>query len=84
MKRALVQFDEDTYRKLRQRAFRQERSISAVVREMVTKGLQGDAVRERPTRVSQFSSVRAGRSKQGRLSPVSEKHDQALAAAFEK
>ena len=84
MKRALVQFDEDTYRKLRQRAFRQERSISAVVREMVTQGLEGNTLRERPTRISQFSSVRAGRSKQGRLSPVSENHDKALAPASEK
>ncbi len=84
MKRALIQFDEDTYRRLRQRAFRQERSISAVVRDMVGKGLEVDAVRERLTRVSQFSSVAAGRSKQGRLSPVSQKHDEALAAAFEK
>jgi plasmid stability protein len=84
MRRTLVQFDEDTYRKLRQRAYRQERSISAIVREMVTKGLAGAAGRHRPTRVSQFSSVRAGRSKQGRLSPVSEKHDEALAAGGEK
>lgn len=84
MKRTLVQLDEETYRKLRQQAYRQERSISSLVREMVAKGLEGDAARERPTRVSQFSSVRAGRSKQGRLSPVSEKHDKALAAAFEK
>jgi plasmid stability protein len=84
MKRTLVQFDEETYRKLRQQAFRQERSVSSLVREMVAKGLEGDAGRKRPTRVNQFSSVRAGRSKQGRLSPVSEKHDQALAAAFEK
>lgn len=84
MKRALVQLDEETYRKLRQRAFRQERSISSVVREMVAKGLAGDAGRERPTHISQFSSVRAGRSKQGTLAPVSEKHDEALATAFEK
>lgn len=84
MKRTLVQFDEETYRQLRQQAFRQERSISSVVRDMVTKGLEGEAVRKRPLRVSQFSSVRAGRSKQGRLSPVSERHDEALAAAFEK
>ncbi len=84
MKRTLIQFDEETYRTLRQQAFRQERSISSLVRELVARGLHGGAVRERPTRVSQFSSVRAGRSKQGRLSPVSEKHDQALAAAFEK
>jgi hypothetical protein len=82
MRRALVQFDEDTYRKLGQRAFRQERSISSLVRELVGRGLDGGKAPERPTSVSQFSSVRAGRSKQGRLSPVSEQHDEALAAAF--
>lgn len=84
MKRTLVQFDEETYRQLRQRAFRQERSISALVRELVSKGLEGDAGRDRPTRVGQFSSVRAGRSPQGRLSPVSEKHDEALTTAAQK
>jgi plasmid stability protein len=84
MKRTLVQFDEETYQKLRQRAFRQERSISSLVREIVGKTLEGNAGRERPRRVSQFLSVRAGRSKQGRLSPLSEKHDEALAVAFEK
>jgi plasmid stability protein len=84
MKRALIQFDEETYRQLRQRAFRQERSISAVVREMVAGGLDNDSGREKPTRVNQFSSVRAGRSKPGRLSPVSERHDEALVRSFEK
>ncbi|MBI2218168.1 MAG: ribbon-helix-helix protein, CopG family [Candidatus Rokubacteria bacterium] len=84
MKRTLVQLDDETYRKLRQQAFQQERSVSSLVRELVAQGLEGGAVRRRPTRVSQFSSVRAGRSRQGRVSPVSEKHDQALAAAFEK
>lgn len=84
MRRVLVQLDEETHRKLRLRAFRQERSLSSVVREMVVKSLEGDTARERPTRINQFASVRAGRSKQGRLSPISEKHDEALAAAFEK
>ena len=51
---------------------------------MVSKSLAEDASPERRTHVSQFASVRAGRSKQGRLSPVSEKHDDALAAAIEK
>jgi len=83
MRRALVQFDEETYHKLRQQAFRQERSISSLVRELIATGLDAGAMRKRPARVSQFSSVRAGRSKQGRLSPVSEKHDEALAAAIE-
>lgn len=58
--------------------------MSSLVRELVAKGLEGDAARERPRRVAQFASVRAGRSKQGRLSAVSEKHDEALAATFEK
>ena len=84
MKRTLVQFDEETYQKLRQQAFRQERSISSLVREIVGKTLEGNTMRERPRRISQFLSVRAGRSKQGRLSPLSERHDEALAAAFEK
>ena len=84
MRRTLVQLDEETYRKLRQQAFRQARSISSVVREMVVTGLEGHAGRKKPTQITQFSSVRAGRSKQGRQSPVSEKHDEALAAAFEK
>ena len=84
MRRTLIQFDEETYQKLRQRAFRQERSISSLVRDIVGKSLEGDAGRGRPRRVTQFLSVRAGRSKQGRLSPLSERHDEALAAAFEK
>jgi plasmid stability protein len=84
MKRALIQFDEDTYRQLRQQAFGQERSVSALVREFVAQGLTGRARGTRPARVAAFHSVRAGRSKPGRLSPVSEHHDEALAEAFEK
>jgi len=84
MKRTLVQFDEETYRRLRQRAFREERSISALVREMVAEGLEGSTSRRRPRRVRELLSVAAGRSKQDRGSPVSEKHDEALAAAMEK
>lgn len=83
MKRVLIQLDEDSHRKLRQRAFRQERSVSSVIREIVSNSLAEEASRERRTHVRQFASVRAGRSKQGRLSPVSEKHDDALAAAIE-
>ncbi|MGH9173337.1 MAG: hypothetical protein ACRD1H_03210 [Vicinamibacterales bacterium] len=81
MRRTLVQLDEDTYRKLRERAFSQERSLSAVVREMVARGLSGEPARNRRTRVRRFSSVGAGRSTQGRLAPVSERHDEALAVA---
>ena len=79
-----MQFDEGTYRQLRQKAFQQERSISSLVREMVVQALEGGAKPQKPTRVSQFLSVGAGRSKASRLSPVSEKHDEALVTAFDK
>ena len=39
MKRTLVQFDESTYRRLRDRAYRQHRSMAALVRELVATGL---------------------------------------------
>jgi hypothetical protein len=84
MKRTLVQFDQGTYQKLRQKAFQQERSISSLVREMVAQALEGGVKRSQPTHLRQILSVRAGRSKQGRLSPISERHDEALATAFEK
>lgn len=82
MRRTLIQFDEQTYRKLRQQAFQQERSISALVREMVVKTLTGNIKQEKPKRAEKFLSVGAGRSRQGRLSPVSERHDEALVAVF--
>jgi plasmid stability protein len=84
MKRTLVQFDEETYRQLRHRAFSQERSVSALVREFVAQGLAGQAQRTRPILAAKFHSVRAGRSKQGRPSAVSEDHDEALAEAIDK
>jgi len=79
MRRTLIQFDEGTYRKLRQRAFEQERSISALVREMVVKTLAGNTNQEGPKRARKLLSVGSGRSKQEPLSPVSEQHDEALA-----
>jgi len=84
MRRTLIQLDEATYGKLRQKAFQQERSISSVVREMVEAGLEGEVRRAKPKRVSQFLSVASGRSKRERHSPVSDRHDEALPAAFDK
>ena len=78
MKRTLIQFDEETYNKLRHRAYEERRSISSVARELISKGLQPPK-KNKLTRVEQFRSVGAWRSKQGRLAPVSERHDEALA-----
>jgi hypothetical protein len=82
MKRILVQLDEETARTLRERAFRQNRSIASLVREFVATGLGaggGGRQRRRP-----FLSVAVGRSTRSRTSVVSEKHDAALSAAFKK
>lgn len=84
MRRILIQLDEATYGKLRQRAFRQERSISSVVREMLEAGLERGVRWAKSKDLSQFVSVAAGRSKPWRCSPVSERHDEALAAVFDK
>jgi hypothetical protein len=83
MKRTLVQFDEDTYQQLRRYAFEGKQSISSVVREFVARGLKHGAGR-RFTRVEQFASIKAGKSNQGSLAPVSERHDEALADALYK
>ncbi len=80
MKRTLIQFDEDTYLKLRQRAYEQSRSMSSVVRELVAKGLVSR--NRKKFTISDFKSVGAGQSKQGRLAPVSIRHDEALAEIY--
>jgi hypothetical protein len=81
MKRTLIQFDEDTYHKLRTRAFERRQSIAAVVREMVGKGLDtGNA--KKYTRIGDFSSIGAGSSAQGRLAPASVRHDEAWAESL--
>ena len=84
MKRALIQFDEDTYEELKRRAFEQGRSVSALTRDLVAKGLKAGKTRKRITRVDQLSFIGAARSKQGNLSPVSERHDEALAETRRK
>ncbi|MBI3998749.1 MAG: ribbon-helix-helix protein, CopG family [Armatimonadetes bacterium] len=81
MKRTQVQLDEHLYEALRRRAFEQGRSISALVRESLAQYLGTGKRRPRLSR-DDFTFIGAGRSRQGRLSPVSERHDEALAAAF--
>lgn len=83
MKRAQIQLDEELFEILRRRAFQKKCSISAVIREILKKDI--DSTRpSSPTSIRQFHFVAAGKSKQGDLEPVSERHDDALAAAFKK
>ena len=81
MKRTSVQFDEDMYEKLRQRASEQKKSLASVVRELVAKGLN-EGKRKKYRTLEDFSFVGSGFSKRGRLAPISERHDAALAEIY--
>jgi len=83
MKRAQVQIDEEVYELLRHRAFKEKKSIAGIIREIVKKDIsQSD--RHRSSSVKNFKFIGVGRSKQGSLKPVSERHDEALEEAFQK
>lgn len=83
MRRTQIQFDEETYAAVRKRAYEEKRSISSVVRDVVAETLGVKRSTKRPG-LEQFAFVGAGRSRQGKLSPVSERHDEALADALWK
>jgi hypothetical protein len=80
MKRTQVQLDEETYQKLREEAQVQRTSMAALIREAVRAHL-GLSLSPKPKkrRLEDFTFVGSGRSEQGDLEPVSERHDEALA-----
>ncbi len=83
MKRAQIQIDEEVYELLRNRAFKEKKSIAGVIREIVKKEIsQSD--RDRPSSIEHFAFIGVSRSKQGPLKPVSERHDEALEEALKK
>ncbi len=78
MKRAQIQLDEPTYQALRRRAYDQKKSMASVARALLS-----DALGVGPPKklsMKDFPFVGCGTSDQGSLSPVSERHDEALAA----
>jgi hypothetical protein len=83
MKRALIQLEEDMYDELRRRAFQEKKSISGLIRVMIKKQIELPN-RSRRLSIKDFRFVGAGRSRQGTLKPVSERHDEALGEAFQK
>ena len=83
MKRTQIQLDEGVYELLRHRAFKEKKSIAGVIREIV-KGDISQSGHHPSSSVKDFAFIGAGRSKQGRLRPVSERHDEALEEAFRK
>ena len=80
MKRTQIQLDEATYQALRRRAYEQGVSMSSVLREALGEYL--GTRQERKRRPRDFHFIAVGRSRQGRLKPVSERHDEALAEDF--
>ena len=79
MKRTQIQLDEKTYDAVRHKAFTLRRSMSAVVRETLASAL--NVGRAPATAIDDLTFVGAGRSRQPRGRPVSERHDVALAEA---
>ena len=83
MKRAQIQIDDEVYELLRNRAFKEKKSIAGVIREILKKDIfQSD--RHRPSSIKDFTFIGTGSSKQGPLKPVSERHDEALEEVFNK
>jgi plasmid stability protein len=78
--RGQVQLDDETYAAVQRKAYAEHRSISAVVRDALgeTLGFKG---KKRLT-LRSFPFIGSGSSRQGKLSPVSERHDEALAEAL--
>ena len=83
MKRTQIQLDERTYERLRRRARERGCSASSLVRDLLAYSL-GTRKPRWPTFIKDFTFIGAGRSHQGRLSPVSERHDEALAVRIHK
>ena len=83
MRRIQIQLDEPTYAALRRRAFEEKRSLSAIIWRLLADAMEGERPRGRRS-LKELASVGAGHSRQGRLSPVSERHDEALADALER
>jgi hypothetical protein len=78
MKRTQIQLDERTYEALRRRAYDQKKSMAFVARSLL-EGALGLSPSQKPS-IKDFPFVGCGSSDQANLSPVSERHDEALAA----
>jgi len=83
MKRTQIQLDERTYEILRRRAFEKGCSVSSYVREVLAYTLGTAKAKQRLT-IKDFKFVGAGSSRQARLAPLSERHDEALAEVLAK
>jgi len=79
VKRIQLLLPEDLYELLRLEAHSRRVSMASVIREALASSF---GMRRRPRGIEDFSFVGAGESEQGRLAPVSERHDEALEEAL--
>ena len=80
MIRTQIQLDEATHELVKQRAYAENKSLAAVVRDALTQYLASPAGRDAGT--DRFTFIGSGRSEPGCPSPLSERHDEALAEDY--
>lgn len=80
MIRTHVQLDETTYRLARQKAIAEGISFAALVRDALKQYLGRGS--RKTLAIEDLGFIGIGSSEHGALSPVSERHDEALTQAF--
>ena len=80
MARIQIQLDETTYALANQRAYTENKSLDAIVRDALDQFLTTS--HKQPSRLEDFTFIGSGQSNTGTLHPLSEKHDEALAEDF--
>ena len=82
MRRTQVQLNETTYELAKQRAFAENKSMAAVIRDAVEQYLTSSD--SRLEGLESFGFIGSGRSMPGGPQPLSERHDEALAEDFSR
>ena len=80
MIRTQIQLDETTYVLAKQRAYAENKSLAAVVRDALDQYLTPSA--KQSTGLDGFTFIGSGQSESGTPHPLSERHDEALAEDF--
>ncbi len=80
MIRVQIQLDETTYALAKQRAYAENKSLAAVVRDALYQYLMPSA--EEPIGLEVFTFIGSGQPGAGTPHPLSERHDDALAEDF--
>jgi hypothetical protein len=83
MKRVQIQLHEDVYELIRRRAFQERRSVAGLIQEIIRKEIISSD-RSRFSSIKNFKFIASGKSRQGILKPISERHDEALKEVFQK